>query len=379
MAVSKIPGYGRKRPQLDMPIARLHLDSENPRLPEELHGKVEQDLLIRLHKEFFLDELADSMAQNGYFDEEPLVAIPQKLPVALEGCNPSDEKFLSFIKTESTEFTVVEGNRRLATVKLLLDSALQQQLKIKTWPKVSNEVAEDLAELPVILYTTRNEVVPYLGVRHIVGIQKWDSYAKARYIAKLIGDGQSLKDVEELIGDKQAAVRKSYLSYKLIQQAEEEFEIDTNKAKDSFSLLILALGQGNIKTFLGLPRKLTDINVQEPVRREKLPNLKNLLSWVFGDEKYSPVIKESRGITGYLSHVVASPEAVSFLEKSRDLEAAYDRTDGEEKMVIKYLATANAKLENVLGIAHRNKTSEVISEAERCNDTTEQLLKTLKG
>ena len=63
-----------------IPVSRLFLDPENPRLPEEAQGKSESELMEVLLDQFNLEELADSMAENGYFDEEPLVGIPQKPP-----------------------------------------------------------------------------------------------------------------------------------------------------------------------------------------------------------------------------------------------------------------------------------------------------------
>jgi hypothetical protein len=72
-----------------------------------------------LYRDFNIDELADSMAQNGYFDEEPLVAIPKILPGNLIYEELSSENFENYIKQETTEFVVVEGNRRLATIKIL--------------------------------------------------------------------------------------------------------------------------------------------------------------------------------------------------------------------------------------------------------------------
>jgi hypothetical protein len=375
MPQAHIAGHGRKRPLLNKPIEKLHLDNENPRLPEEVVGKSESQVLKVLYKDFYLDELADSMTKNGYFDEEPLVAIPLKLP---KSTTPDTKKFKEFIEKNDAEFTVVEGNRRLATAKLLLDSNLRDQLSIKNWPAISKEVEEDLKILPVIIYTKRSEVVPYLGVRHIVGIQKWDSYAKARYIAKMVDEGRSVKEVEEQIGDKQGAVRKNYVSYKLLGQIEEEFDFDTRAAKNDFSLLFLAIGQGNIKRYIGLPKKLSETSPDEPVPQDHLDDLRNLMSWIYGDDKYLPVIKESRDITSYLTHIVASPEALEYLQKTRDITGAYDRTDGEEKMLIRYLGTANTKLEGALGIAHRHRTLEVISEVEKCEQTIQRLLKTVK-
>ncbi len=358
----------------------LHLDSQNPRLPEEAQGKSEEELLNVLYKEFYLDELADSMAENGYFDAEPLVAVPHKLPSELEDIDPNSKEFQDFINRNSTELIVVEGNRRLATARLLLDLELREKLRIKHWPSLSEQVADDLRILPVIVYLRRSEVTPYLGVRHIMGIQKWDSYAKARYIVQLTESGLSIKQVQEQIGDKQrGSTTQSYVAYKLLEQVENEFDFDTRRAKRDFSLLLLAIGQGNIKRFLGLPRRLAEVNPDEPVATENLDDLRVLVTWIFGDGKKERVITDSRLITNRLSHIVNSAEAVSYLERTGDLEGAYERTDGEEKMLLKYLSTANLKLEGALGVAHRHKTPEVISEAEKCEQTIKALLKIVRS
>jgi hypothetical protein len=363
---------------LDVRIKQLHFDGENPRLPEEAQGKGESDLLNVLYRKFYLDELAESMAKNGYFDEEPLVAIPRKLPKKLVNAEPDSKEFLAYIKSDSTEFVVVEGNRRLATAKILLDSQLQESLRIRHWPRPSEAVLDDLRVLPIIVYVKRSEVIPYLGVRHIVGIQKWDSYAKARYIAKMINSGLSIETVEEQIGDKQGTVVKNYVCYQLLEQVKNEFDFNIAQAKDDFSLLLLAIGQGNIKRFLGLPRKLSEVDPRDPVPTDNLTNLQDLMSWIFGDGKARPIITDSREITKYLSHVVSSSEALAYLRKTRDLNGAYERSDGEEVLILRYLNTANSRLEGALGIAHRHRTPEVISEVEKCEKTVKALLKIVK-
>lgn len=371
-------GRNRKHPQMDIGINRLYLDTNNPRLPENIQGTSEAKLLNSLYRGFNLDELAESMCQNGYFDEEPLVVIPKNLPKKLSEVAPDSKEFKTFIDNEKTTFTVVEGNRRLATVKLIVDSNLRSQLKIKHWPEPLEDILSELKLLPTIVYTKRSDVIPYLGVKHIVGIQKWDSYAKARYVAQLVDKGQTLQDVESQIGDTQGSARKNYIGYKLLQQAKAEFDYDTEVAENNFSLLILSVGQGKIKKFLGLPTKIKDINPDAPVPEKSVDNLKNLMGWLFGDGKQLPAIKESRDITSYLSHVVASPEALKHLERTRELKEAYDLSDGEEQMLLRYLASANRELAVVLGMIHRYKTSEdVITEVQKCIETAKQLLKTV--
>src|SRR4051794_2451457 len=85
-------------------VEELLLDEENPRLAKRGAGQI--DLLKALYFQESLEELALSFQRNGYFQEEPLVTI--------RGTNGAT--------------IVVEGNRRLATLKLLLDPSLLDQI-----------------------------------------------------------------------------------------------------------------------------------------------------------------------------------------------------------------------------------------------------------
>ena len=369
----------RKHPQIDINIEKIFLDTDNPRLPADIQGKGEAELLKTLYRGFNLDELIDSMTQNGYFEEEPLVVIPRKLPKKFKGDKFNNNEFEKYINDPETDFVAVEGNRRLAAAKIIVSSEIRSDLNIKNWTDAPEKILKDLSILPAIVYCTRSEVVPYLGVRHIVGIQKWDSYAKARYIANLVdNEKKALHEVEAQIGDSQGSARKNYISYKLLQQSKDEFEYNTENAEENFSFLLLAIGQGKIKRFLGLPTKIKDTDSEAPISPENIDNLKNLMSWLYGDERNKPVIDESRDITSYLTHVVDSPEALKHLERTRDLIAAYDLSDGEEKMILRYLAIANEKLKNVLGVVHLHKTEDIKNEAEKCHQTSQQILKTVK-
>jgi hypothetical protein len=373
---------GQRRPNIEVDISRLHLDKLNPRLPEKVQGSAEGEIMQVLLREFNLEELADSMSENGYFNEEPLVAIPLNVPKSLKagvrGLTTSQKnEWQAFIGDRLTEFTVVEGNRRLATCKILLDENLQGKMGVRNWPKLSDAVAEDLKLLPVIVYTARDEVIPYLGIRHIVGIQKWDPYAKARYLAKLVDGGRTLDEVELLIGDKRGSARKNYICYKLLEQLRSEYDYDTKKAVENFSYLLLAIGQGPIKRFINLPVRLAETDPKEPVSGKGVGQLKKLASWLFGDGKELPVIAESRHITTYLSHVLSSKDATKYLESTRNLQDAFELTDGEEQMLLRKLRRANSGLESVLGIIHRHKTKDARIEVKKCLETAKRLQKTV--
>src|SRR4051794_19709698 len=83
----------------DVAVSDLLLDPLNPRLPEDLQGSPQGELLRYLYEEAVLDELIQSFSDNGYFEHEPLIAYRDR---RLRG------------------WVVLEGNRRLAALKILL-------------------------------------------------------------------------------------------------------------------------------------------------------------------------------------------------------------------------------------------------------------------
>lgn len=166
-------------------VSDLQLDPHNPRLA--LESNVGQDAILkRMYQDEALEELAHSLARNGYFWEEPLVIVPEKgKPV------------------------VVEGNRRLAALKLLADPALRKKIGVTNFPELPAGRAEELKKVPTVQYDSREDVVPYLGFRHITGVKKWEPFAKARYVAGLINSGTPIAEIEESIGDEARTVKKT--------------------------------------------------------------------------------------------------------------------------------------------------------------------------
>lgn len=378
---TQLPGRGRKRPLLDIPVERLDLDPSNPRLPKDLRDKGQTEILSILKRYFDLDELAYSMAENGYFDEEPLVAIPVDIPSKFKKQGPlqlsRDVSYLSYLQDNATRLTVVEGNRRLATVKLLLDSDLRMKLGIRGWPSISAEVIEDLQVLPVIIYSSRQEVLRYMGVRHITGIKKWESFSKAIYVSEMVDGGNEISEIQQQVGDRSNSVRKLYLSYRLIDIAETELLMETAKAKEYFSYLILAIGQRAVKDFLGIPNRLTEANFNEPILPDKEENLKYLISWLFGEGKEKPpVVRESRDITNLLAHVLRSKEATEYLISTRSLTDAYDRSEGEKLLLLGNLKRASKNLSTSLGLITKYKTAEdVKQEIKSCQEILNDISK----
>lgn len=373
-------GIGRKRPLLNIKVQNLLLDPENPRLPQDIQGKSQNDIVFALYKFFDIEELAYSMTENGYFDEEPLVAVPEDLPSEFEGLSyedlKNDKNYYTFINDENTKFIVLEGNRRLSTIKLLLNSKLRNDLKIKNFPTPEDKILDDLEIIPVIIYPERKQVLPYLGVRHISGIKKWEPYAKARYVANMVNTGTTIDDIQKQVGDRSNSARKIYLSYQLIEVVKDEFDIDTTKAENLFSYLLLATGQGGVKEFLGLDKKLQNVDLDNPVPTDRLNNLKDLFSWLFGEKENDrlPVIQESRDITSKLSPVLRKEYAVQILRETRDLDEAYEMSDGEDELLKKNLSKANRLLAISLGLFNESNKEFVFDDIKKIKETLDKIV-----
>ena len=370
-------GIGRKRPLLNIDFENLLLDPFNPRLPQEVQGKTQKEIIYALYKFFDTEELAYSMAENGYFDEEPLVAVPKNLPSEFKNLSyeelKNNKSYNDFIKKNDTKFVVLEGNIRLSTIKLLLNDSLRNEFKIKSFPTPEKDILNDLETIPVIIYPERKQVLPYLGVRHISGIKKWEPYAKARYVANMVQAGNTIEDIQKQVGDRNNSARKIYLSYQLIEVVKDEFDLDTSKAENLFSYLLLATGQGAVKEFIGLDKKLQNIDLENPVPQDKLENLKELFSWLFGEENRQPVIQESRDITSKLAPVLRKEYAVKILRERRNLNEAYEMSDGEDDLLKKNLDKANRLLSNSLALFNKSNKELIIEDITRLKETLNKI------
>jgi hypothetical protein len=88
--------------------------------------------------------------------------------------------------------------------------------------------------------------------------------------------------------------------------------------------------------------------------------LKNILTWIYGNKNTNeqPVLTDSRKITDTLSHVVKKDEAIEYLLKYKDLEGAYDRTNGEREYLSKKLTNASRAMQESLKFAFKYKNDD---------------------
>jgi len=123
-----------------------------------------------------------------------------------------------------SKFFVIEGNCRLAACKLLQNPSFIERRR-RSIEDAADSADFKPTELPCVVYTTRREVLGYLGYRHVTGVHAWDALQKARYLAQLrevmiesgVGDGDLLKRLAKDIGSRSDYVAKLLTGLKLYE------------------------------------------------------------------------------------------------------------------------------------------------------------------
>jgi ParB-like nuclease family protein len=306
----------------------LYLDRQNPRLFES--GGSQAELVSTIWRNFAVEEVAISIAANGYWDYEPLVATPQ-----------------------DGRLVVIEGNRRLAAVKLLLSEEERMRVGATDLPEISTERRTELATLPVI-ESSREDAWQYIGYKHVNGPQAWQSFSKAQYISWVHNELKvPLTKVAETIGDTHSTVQRLYRALMTLQQAERERlwnREDRHKQHFSFSHLYVGLNSyAGIQNFVGLDGPPADTS--DPVPREKLPQLQELLVWLYGSRAsdVSPVIQSQNPHLRQLDQVLQNENAIAALRGGLPLANALDVAKGDAAKLRENLISARRLLQDARG------------------------------
>jgi hypothetical protein len=290
-------------------VENLRLDPQNPRLPPEFEassGNPQRDLALYINKHYDPLRIAQSIADHRYFDSEPLIVV-------------EDER-------DEDVYVVIEGNRRLTALLGLNDLSLRVLFaqENKGWNSIGSGVGP--TDVPVVVVKDSTEVAPLLGFRHISGIEPWDPYAQARYIAQLVErDGHSLAEVAELVGRTKTEVSSKYRDFDILNQAD-GWGIDTKRARAAFGVFNNAMGRRAIRAYIDAPDPRSVDPSMYPMPESARQNLVLLLELVFGTAGgRARVITDSRQL-GQLAQILADPSgrALRVLQNTRSLEEAID-------------------------------------------------------
>jgi len=302
----------------DEQVIKLKLDRENPRLVEFgiTPSSSEQEIMMILYKEMAITELMYSIAKNKYWTYEPLIIMP----------------------IEDGKFVVLEGNRRLTALKLLLgiDLPLDFEMPSSITHLLSDELLKSIERIPVLEVSDRTEAWRFIGFKHVNGPAKWGSYAKAKYVADVHEKyGVPLSDIALQLGDGNSTVQKLYQGLKILQQANETGEYPLSEVSANriyFSHLYTGIQRRGIRDFIGIRDAKEES--QNPVPDDNIKELGQLLEWLFGrkSEKILPIIQSQNPDLKHLDEILQNKVATKALKDGESLSYAIDLTKSESNL-----------------------------------------------
>ena len=361
-------------PEIEIPtkvsVDLLRLDDQNPRLTNRPE-RSEAALIAELYRSAELDELLLSMSSNGYLDIEPLVV----MEAAAKG-----------------ELVVLEGNRRLASLRLLsmpdLVSRLHRDEGLRVpVPEVPDSLRPTFEQVTVYRVPDRERARPLIGFKHINGTQKWNAYAKAKFAAKWYKDSDvSLDQIARAIGDRHDTIKRMVSAIYVLEQASNErlFEVeDRFPKKFNFSHLYTALSRSEYMEYLGLASGWARYDpMPDPVPADRTRELRQVLRWIYGcrpdDEKH--IVKRQNPDIKRLGEVLAKPEAIHELKVTANLDRAHEVAEPVTTRFTKSLIESRRALQAAVGSvrAYDGRDESLLEISEDIKETAEVLHSRMK-
>jgi hypothetical protein len=183
----------------------------------------------RIRQEEGLQELKNSIVRNGYIPVERIVVRPY---------NHSPNRFV-----------VIEGNRRLATIKWILEDH-------GAGVAIDPSVLSSLQSLPVIKAEEGEPNAVFraslMGIRHVSGIKQWGGYQRAKLVATMRDELKlEASEVADRIGMSTQEVNRRYRAFKALQQMLDDDDYGGYVKPAMYPIFHEAVSLPVVRTWLG--------------------------------------------------------------------------------------------------------------------------------
>jgi len=312
--------------RLAVDVAQLRFDPDNPRLDEDA-GRDQEHIFRFLVDEIGVDDLLQSISSAGMLEGDPIIVRKAE---------------------EENAYYVIEGNRRLAAIKLLLGEKIGDGNPEPTMPAVSTALATTLRHVSVQTDWEQEALESYLGYKHVTASREWAPEAKARFVldhAKNDLSNDNLRKFAKRLGTNLPTLKRWIIAYLTLKQAEQEEIFDPKAAptRRYFGTFYTLLGSEQVQNFLDLQ---SDPISRTPIPQANKTNLSEFLSWVIGTKKDPPIINSR--MQKQLGEVLSSPKALQHFRLKRDINTALLYTEFKATEIATKLRTAAYSIEDCL-------------------------------
>jgi hypothetical protein len=157
-------------------VTSLRLDPNNPRIPDSGKELSQRDLIADLVENDKVYELAKSIVDNGYYPVEALI----------------------IIEDNNTKY-VLEGNRRLAALKLLISPEGGPEKWQQRFRALSNRIdLKTIKKVKAIRAPSREAAAPVIMSKHTRSqVESWSPLMQAKFYKNLVDRGLEIAEISK--------------------------------------------------------------------------------------------------------------------------------------------------------------------------------------
>lgn len=212
---------------------------------------------------------------------------------------------------ESGQYVVVEGNRRVAAIKWLLqdhDTARDT---------LGDELLEQLRQLEVLMLTTPAEDASkdqwlLQGLRHISGVKAWGPYQRAKALETLVQEmGYDPREAAEAVGLGPTQTARSLDALRALEAMQEDPQYGDFATPDMYSYFVEVMRRPVLRDFLGWQRG----DHWEESGFYNYENLSLFYSWITPQDDEEPKIKRAIDVRP-LAKIISNEDALEELMRA---------------------------------------------------------------
>lgn len=210
---------------LDPNNFRFQKDLDNTRIAESkiCGAGVQKRILSKVRTDPKIKDLEESILFNDFIYNE--IIIVKKIE-------------------ETDNYYVVEGNRRIGTLKKIFEEYEISELKDNL-----KDIAENGIDVKVVDSNYDEDLL--MGMRHVTGIKPWSGFSKAKLIVKLHEEkNYSVEQISKSLGNNSITdIKKRLYAYKLLEKmANDGYAVDD--ISQYYNLFYEAIGKPNYRNWL---------------------------------------------------------------------------------------------------------------------------------
>jgi len=245
--VSK-PQFNELLSELEVPIETLMLDPNNPRLMGATFESVPEDRISRDG----MQRRTLRKLNEGAHDLDSLRASIQR-----SGLMPVDRIVVRLLKDQTNAkgeplYVLVEGNRRIAAVKTLLQQDNEDEIELEDSVRTKLESPTVLVLGEEKVDQARVDQWVIQGVRHISGIRPWGGYQVAKTIQAMIEElGYDEREVAAALTLGLSRVRRALRVLSALDQMQDDEEWGEYAEPDLYAYFDEAIRRRTVRDWLG--------------------------------------------------------------------------------------------------------------------------------